>query len=195
MSVDRALALAREADLDLVEVGPNDNPPVCRIMDYGKFRYELQKKQRGQAHHPKIKEIHLRPGTGRHDLMVKVNRAKEFLGEGDKVLVVVQFKGREAAHIEEGMRVMHEVLGALTDVAKVENLPRTEGKQKIVCLLAPLKPPERDKGKDKDKVKEKEKKLPKASTTQEAAAIHSPNPSVPAGEAQNTVNLPSPGAS
>jgi translation initiation factor IF-3 len=142
MPLERALALAREADLDLVEVNPNDDPPVCRILDYGKFKYEMQKKQRAQAHHAKVKEIHLRPGTGKHDLEVKVRRAREFLEDRDKVLVVVQFKGREAAHIEEGMRVVQEVIGALSDVAKVENPPKHEGKQRIVCLLGP-KPKEK----------------------------------------------------
>ncbi len=142
MPLEKALALAREAELDLVEVNPNDDPPVCRILDYGKFKYELQKKQRAQAHHSKVKEIHLRPGTGKHDLEVKVRRAREFLEDRDKVLVIVQFKGREAAHIEEGMRVIHEVIGALADVAKIENPPKNEGKQRIVCLLAP-KPKEK----------------------------------------------------
>lgn len=158
MSLEHALALAREADLDLVEVGPHENPPVCRILDYGKFKYELQKKQRAQAHHTKVKEIHLRPGTGRHDLEVKIQRAREFLNDLDKVLVVVQFKGREAAHIEEGMRVVQTVIDAVADLARVENPPRNEGKQRIVCMLAPR--PELIRQKEKEKTEKRSAKEP-----------------------------------
>lgn len=149
MPLQQALALAREAELDLVEVGPNETPPVCRILDYGKFKYELQKKQRAQAHHTKVKEIHLRPGTGKHDLEVKINRAKEFLEDRNKVLVVVEFKGREAAHVEEGMRVIQTVIGSLAELAKVENPPRSEGRQRIVCLLGPRVEDKRPKEKER----------------------------------------------
>lgn len=179
MSLEHALALAREADLDLVEVGPHENPPVCRILDYGKFKYELQKKQRAQAHHTKVKEIHLRPGTGKHDLEVKINRAREFLTDLDKVLVVVQFKGREAAHIEEGMRVVQTVIDALADVARVENPPRNEGKQRIVCMLAPRP----------ELIRQKEKEKTDKQSTKEGA-IPSGSAQVPAKSAAGAVNQP-----
>ncbi len=137
LPIEQALALAREAELDLVEVGPLERPPVCRIMDYGKFKYEQRKRQhRAQTHQVKIKEIRVRPRTGKHDLEVKINRAREFLQDKDKVLVTVQFKGRELAHVEEGQRVMAEILQALEDVGRLESPPANQGKR-LVCLLAP----------------------------------------------------------
>ena len=128
---------AREVDLDLVEVAPNERPPVCRIMDYGKFKYQQKKRQhRGHAHQSKIKEIRVRPKTGDHDIEVKVNRAREFLTHKDKVIVSVIFRGRELAHIEEGQRVIKHVLVQLEEIAKVESPPMQQGKR-IVCILAP----------------------------------------------------------
>ena len=132
-----ALEVARQSDLDLVEVAPNERPPVCRIMDYGKFKYQQKKRQhRGHAHQSKIKEIRVRPKTGDHDIEVKVNRAREFLTHKDKVIVSVIFRGRELAHIEEGQRVIKHVLGQLDEIAKVESPPMQQGKR-IVCILAP----------------------------------------------------------
>ena len=123
--------------MDLVEVAPNERPPVCRIMDYGKFKYQQKKRQhRGHAHQSKIKEIRVRPKTGDHDIEVKVNRAREFLTHKDKVIVSVIFRGRELAHIEEGQRVIKHVLVQLEEIAKVESPPMQQGKR-IVCILAP----------------------------------------------------------
>lgn len=187
MPLQQALALAREADLDLVEVGPNENPPVCRILDYGKFKYEQQKKQRSQAHHTKIKEIHLRPGTGKHDLEVKINRAKEFLEDRDKVLVVVEFKGREAAHIEEGMRVIQTVIGALAEIGRVENPPRNEGRQRIVCLIGPRLEDKRPK--EKDKPAEKPKAAPAPQPVPEQKSEEPPAPVASAPMPQQEVSL------
>ena len=134
---DQALTLAREADLDLVEVAPNERPPVCRIMDFGKFKYQKKKREhKGHAHQSKLKEIRVRPKTGEHDIQVKVNRAREFLEHKDKVIVSVIFRGREIAHIDEGQRVMREVLTRLAELAKVESGPSQQGKR-IVCTLAP----------------------------------------------------------
>ena len=100
-----ALKLARDAGLDLVEVAPNEEPPVCRIMDYGKFKYQQRKKQTsGKVHHTKTKEIRLRPKTGQHDIDFKVKQAKTFLENKDKVQVSVVFRGREIVHVEEGTR-------------------------------------------------------------------------------------------
>jgi len=135
--LDEALAAARAVGLDLVEVAPTDKPPVCRIMDFGKFKYQLKKRQhKAHARQMRIKEIRVRPKTGDHDINVKVSRAREFLEHKDKVIVSVMFRGRELAHIEEGKRVIDEVLQQLQDVAKVEAQPSQQGRR-IVCTLAP----------------------------------------------------------
>src|ERR1700716_2931271 len=113
--------LAREANLDLVEVAPTERPPVCKIMDYGKFRYEQsRKKEKHKSHQAKLKEIRVRPKTGDHDVDTKVNQARKFLEHKDKVLVNVLFRGRELQHIEEGQRVMNQILEGLQDVCKIE---------------------------------------------------------------------------
>ncbi len=132
-----ALALARESELDLVEVAPNESPPVCRIMDYGKYKY-LQKKRvhKNLSQHIKIKEIRLRPRTGEHDINVKLNHAREFLSHKYKVQITVMFRGRELAHKEEGKRLVEDVLARLADVSKVEQSPQEQGRR-IVCTLAP----------------------------------------------------------
>jgi len=137
LSTDAAMTAARELDLDLVEVAPNERPPVCRIMDFGKFKYQQKKRQhRGHAHHSKIKEIRVRPKTGEHDIEVKVHRAREFLAHKDKVIVSVVFRGRELAHIEEGHRVIKQVLSSLEDICKVESAPSQQGRR-ITCILVP----------------------------------------------------------
>lgn len=133
----KALELAREQELDLVEVAPNERPPVCKIMDFGKFKYEQKKRASKQKQHQvQIKEIRVRPKTGEHDIEVKVKRAREFLDQKDKVLVNVMFRGRELAHIEEGRRVMDEVLKALEDVSKLEKTPSMENRR-MQAILAP----------------------------------------------------------
>ena len=133
----QALEMAREAQLDLVEVAANEKPPVCRIMDYGKYRYQQSRKgTKTKVHQQKVKEIRVRPKTGDHDIEVKVKRAREFLEHKDKVLVNVLFRGRELAHIDEGRKVMNEVLQALEDVAKVEKNPSMEGKR-MTAIVAP----------------------------------------------------------
>jgi translation initiation factor IF-3 len=137
MNTDQAIGLARESDLDLVEVAPNERPPVCRIMDFGKFKYQQKKRQhRGHAHHSKIKEIRVRPKTDEHDIMVKVNRAREFLSHKDKVVISVIFRGRELAHVEEGQKVIANILEQLADVCKVESQPNQQGRR-IVSIVAP----------------------------------------------------------
>lgn len=135
---DQAIAEARARELDLVEVAPNERPPVCRIMDFGKFKYQQKKKQhlRTQAHQIRTKEIRVRPRTDTHDIEVKVNKAREFLADKDKVQITVIFKGREMAHIEEGQRVITQMIKQLEDVAKVEAAPRQENKR-ISCTLTP----------------------------------------------------------
>ena len=136
MPTGKALEAAREAGQDLVEVAPNERPPVCKILDYGKFRYQQSQKTKVKVHQQKLKEIRVRPKTGDHDIEVKVKRAREFLEHKDKVLVNVLFRGRELAHIDEGRKVMNEVLQALEDVAKVEKNPSMEGKR-MTAIVAP----------------------------------------------------------
>ena len=134
---DEALGLARDAGLDLVEVAPNEKPPVCRIMDFGKFKYQQKKKHhKTHVHHAKIKEIRLRPKTGEHDIEFKVNQAKGFLLHKDKVVVSVVFRGRELAHIDEGQRVMKQIVEQLEPVSKVEAPPQQMGRR-LVCTLSP----------------------------------------------------------
>ena len=137
LPTEEALTKAIDLGLDLVEVAPDARPPVCRIMDFGKFKYQQgKKKDRGKTHHPKLKEIRVRPKTGKHDIDVKVSRARAFLSQKDKVLVSVLFRGRELAHIDEGMRVINEILEQLEDVGKPEAPPMKTGR-KIECRLAP----------------------------------------------------------
>jgi translation initiation factor IF-3 len=134
----QALDMAREALLDLVEVAANDRPPVCKIMDFGKFKFLQKQKQKDKtkSHHQKLKEIRLRPKTGDHDVDTKVNQARKFLEHKDKVLVYVLFKGRELQHIEEGKRIIDQILEKLVDLAKVEKQPSMEGKR-MTAMLAP----------------------------------------------------------
>ena len=133
---DQALAAARELDLDLVEVAPTERPPVCRIMDFGKYKYEKNKKSHQATHHPKTKEIRLRPKTGEHDIDFKVKQAKGFLQHKDKVVVSVVFRGRELAHIDEGRKVMDKVVAELLEVGKLESPPMNQGKR-MICTLMP----------------------------------------------------------
>jgi translation initiation factor IF-3 len=134
----QAMEMAREANLDLVEVAATERPPVCKIMDFGKFKF-LQKqkaKERTKSHQQKLKEIRLRPKTDQHDVDTKVNQARKFLEHKDKVLVYVLYKGRELQHIEEGKRILEQILEKLGDSCKVEQPPRMEGKR-MSTMLAP----------------------------------------------------------
>jgi translation initiation factor IF-3 len=137
ISTADALAKARTANLDLVEVAPLEDPPVCRIMDYGKFKYQQKKRQhKTQTHHSRNKEIRLRPKIGAHDLEFKVNRAREFLKQKDKVVFSVVFRGRENAHVQEGFKLVSQVISDLADIAKVEQNAGMQGRR-IVLILAP----------------------------------------------------------
>ena len=136
MSTDQALQMARDGGLDLVEVAPTVKPPVCRIMDYGKFKYEKSKKLGGHTHHTKTKEIRLRPKTGDHDVHTKVRQAIGFLKQKDKVQVSVLFRGREMAHIDEGRRVMQSVIEELGEYGKVEQTPQQQGKR-MIAMVSP----------------------------------------------------------
>jgi translation initiation factor IF-3 len=137
IDTSEALQRAREAGLDLVEVAPQEKPPVCRIMDYGKFKYQQKKRQhKGHTHHSKNKELRLRPKIGDHDLMTKVNRAKEFLDQKDKVVFSVIFRGRENAHIDEGYKLVDRLTKELGEHAKLEQAPQMHGRR-IVVIFAP----------------------------------------------------------
>lgn len=137
MATIDAISAARKVNLDLVLVAPTEKPPVCRIMDYGKFKYQQKKRQhKGHGHQIRIKEIRVHPKTGDHDIEVKVNRAREFLEHKDKVIVTVTFRGRELAHIDEGRRVLDQVLHKLEDICKIESAPSHSGKR-MTCTLAP----------------------------------------------------------
>ncbi len=130
------MEMAREAQQDLVEVAPLERPPVCKIMDYGKFRYQQSHKKQKKPHQQKLKEIRVRPKTGDHDIDTKVNQARKFLEHKDKVLVNVLFRGREMQHLDEGRRIIAGILEKLADVAKVEKAPSMEGKR-MTAMLAP----------------------------------------------------------
>jgi translation initiation factor IF-3 len=133
----QALDMAREAQLDLVEVAPQERPPVCKILDYGKFRYQQSRKgQQKKPHQQKLKEIRVRPKTGDHDVDTKINQARRFLEHKDKVLLNVLFRGRELQHVEEGKRIIEHMVEKLLDVAKIEKIPSMEGKR-MTAMLAP----------------------------------------------------------
>jgi translation initiation factor IF-3 len=139
----QALQIARERGLDLVEVAPNAMPPVCRIMDWGKERYEQSRKERESRRNSKaitIKEIRLKPKTDDHDLDTKTRRAKEFLQEGDKVKLTVLFRGRENLHPEVGRALLDRMLDQLGPFAVIEAVPRLEGRN-MTAMLAPKKQP------------------------------------------------------
>lgn len=136
ITTDEALTRARDAGLDLVEVAPNEKPPVCRIMDFGKYKYEKSKKSGQRTHQTKTKEIRLRPKTGEHDIGTKVRQAIGFLKDKDKVQVSVIFRGREMAHVDEGRRVMENVLQVLAEFSKLEQPPLQQGKR-MIATVAP----------------------------------------------------------
>ena len=132
-----ALAMAAEAGLDLVEIAPNADPPVCKILDFGKFKYEEQKKKNEAKKKQKIiefKEIKLRPSIDDHDYAVKMRSMNKFIEEGDKVKVTMRFRGRELAHQELGMNVLIRVRDDLEEIAKVEQMPRMEGRQMTMVV-------------------------------------------------------------
>ena len=136
----QALAKAREAGLDLVEVAPDERPPVCRILDYGKLKFTTSQKgnKSNKVRQQKLKEIRVRPKTDEHDIETKVVQARKFLEHNDKVQVTVIFRGREMQHQEEGRRVLNSVLEKLTAVGKIERPPMMDGK-KMTALIMPNK--------------------------------------------------------
>ena len=141
VSIRAALQMAEEAGVDLVEIAPTAKPPVCRIMDYGKFKYQEQKR----AHEAKlkqkqvqVKEVKLRPGTDENDYQIKLRNMTRFLEEGDKVKVTLRFRGREMAHQEFGMRQLERIKADLEAVGAVEQMPKMEGRQ-MIMVIGPAK--------------------------------------------------------
>ncbi len=141
MPVEEALALAEEAGLDLVEVAPNAEPPVCKILDYGKYKYEAQKRAaeaRKKQKTIEVKEVKMRPTIDTHDYEVKLRNLRKFIAKGDKVKVTIRFRGRELAHTDLGRELMQRVLADAGEEVKVELMPKMEGRQ-MVMILAPAK--------------------------------------------------------
>jgi translation initiation factor IF-3 len=141
VSIEQAQSLADEANLDLVEISPQAEPPVCKVMDYGKFKFEEQKKRQAQRKKTKqiqVKEIKFRPGTDIGDYNVKLRNLIKFLNEGDKVKVTLRFRGREMAHQELGRNLLNRVEADLQEMGTVEQYPKMEGRQ-MVMVLAPKK--------------------------------------------------------
>lgn len=142
LSQSDALERALKAGLDLVEISPNADPPVCKILDYGKYKFEEQKRRaeiRKKQKIIEIKEIQLRPGIDKHDFDVKMRSARKFIEEGDKLKVTLRFRGRELSHQELGMDVLNRVKDTLRDIAKVEQHPKMEGKR-VIMVMGPAKP-------------------------------------------------------
>ena len=139
--LETALADADAAGLDLVEVSPNAEPPVCKILDYGKYKYEDQKRKAEARKKQKtidVKEIKMRPGIDAHDYDVKMRAMRRFLDEGDKVKVTLRFRGREMAHQELGLKVLHRVRDDIEELGKIEQTPKMEGRQ-MIMVVAPAK--------------------------------------------------------
>lgn len=139
VSIRDAMSHAEQAGLDLVEISPNASPPVCKIIDYGKFRYQMTKKERESKkaqHQAKLKEIKVKPNIDEHDLLTKIKRAREFIEKGNKVRVTCMFRGREMAHPELGTKVTNRFVQELEDVAQVEAQPKLMGRN-LSLVLAP----------------------------------------------------------
>ena len=140
MNTNEAISIAKNQGLDLIEIAPNANPPVCKIMDMGKYKYDAQKKANLAKKKQKIvslKEIKLRPGTEIHDYNFKIKNAKKFILKGDKVKFTVKFKGREMQHTDLGKDLMNKIINETKDIAKVESQPKFEGKQ-MVMIIQPI---------------------------------------------------------
>ncbi|MBT3359804.1 MAG: translation initiation factor IF-3 [Rhodospirillales bacterium] len=138
LSVAEGMEMAAEAGLDLVEIAPNSDPPVCKVLDYGKFKYLEQKKQNEARKKQKVievKEIKMRPGIDEHDYQTKMRNMNKFLGNGDKVKVTIRFRGREMAHQNLGVKVLQRVQADVEEIAKVEQFPRTEGRLMTMVIV------------------------------------------------------------
>ncbi len=140
VSPQQALDLSEQEDLDLVEISPNANPPVCKIMDYGKYKYEQQKRESEARKKQKtidVKEVKFRPNTDVHDYEVKMRNVARFLENGDKVKITLRFRGREMAHQDLGQELLDRVAADIELIGKVENMPKMEGRQ-MIMMIGPL---------------------------------------------------------
>ena len=140
MATEDALKMAQEAELDLVEINPDDKPPVCKIMDFGKVQYERRKKQNSgskKTHQQQLKQIRLRAKTGQHDIDFKMKKVREFLSRKDKVKINVLFRGRENAHHERGREMLEEIGESLKDVADIEKAPFMESGRSMSMTVSP----------------------------------------------------------
>ena len=133
---EEAIAKAKNVESDLVEVAPDASPPVCRIMNYGKFKYKQKKKMHQKQHVVQLKELRLRPKTGEHDIQTKIRQARKFLENKDRVLINMMFKGRERAHAELGNEILKQIAVALEDIAKVEK-DRISDERRMGMILSP----------------------------------------------------------
>lgn len=136
ISKEEAIAKAKSVESDLVEVAPDASPPVCRIMNYGKFKYKQKKKTHQKQHVVQLKELRLRPKTGEHDIQTKIRQARKFLENKDRVLINMMFKGRERAHAELGNEILKQIAAALEDIAKVEK-DRISDERRMGMILSP----------------------------------------------------------
>ena len=183
VEVRDAMSRAQAAGLDLVEVSPMSKPPVCRIMDYGKWKYAQRKKEqksKAHRHETELKEIRIKtPKIGEHDLGIKVSHAREFLDRGDRVQFSLRFRGRELAHIDEGQRIFRSIQEQLADVAKIEQHFRREGRR-ITMLLAPSGAPKKSETKPKGESKPAK---PKPAPQDDALQAAQPGPAPEAAPA------------
>ncbi|BDG06807.1 translation initiation factor IF-3 [Anaeromyxobacter oryzae] len=185
LPVEQALARAQELGMDLVEVSPMAKPPVCKIMDYGKFKY-LEKKKQNEAKKKQVvvqlKEVKLRPRTEEHDYDVKIKKVREFLGEANKARITVMFRGREMSHRELGQKVLQRIIEDLRDVAVIEAAPRMEGRQ-MFMILAP-----------NPKMLQSQRDRAKAQAASAPAAAPQPGAPAPAAAAVTPAPAPAPAA-
>ncbi len=187
INTDEAKRMARDAGLDLVEVAPQSQPPVCRIMDYGKWKYQQRKKEQKARSHAKaseLKEVRLRPKIDDHDLSIKVNKARQFLEGNDKVQFTMLFRGREMAHRDIGLKIMQDVAETLKDTSKVETMPRQMGRRMTMVLSPDARPAQQKK-------KESGEQAPKA---EQPAAPKAEQPAAPGAAADAKQPTPAPPA-
>ena len=189
LPIEQALARAQELGMDLVEVSPMAKPPVCKIMDYGKFKYTEKKKQNEAKKKQvvvQLKEVKLRPRTEEHDYNVKIGKIREFLQEANKARVTVMFRGREITHRELGQKVLQRVIEDMKEVAVIESAPRMEGRQMFMILAPNPKMLQRQ----RDQAKAKAEAAPTAGATPPRPPASAPVPAA----APTTPGQPSPGA-
>lgn len=174
VDIRTALRMAEDAEVDLVEIAPNATPPVCRVMDYGKFKYQEAKRaheSRQKQKQVQLKEIKLRPGTDENDYQIKLRNMLRFLEDGDKVKVTLRFRGREMAHQEFGARQLERIKADLEEFGNVEQMPKMEGRQMIMVVAPAKKKTSKSQNKAKSEKAEKAQQLDSAEQTETANAV------------------------